>query len=72
MIVFRFVDIAIAAPFEDNGAVYIFHGGSGNLATKYSQRIAAPLNDLAQPFTVHMFGHGLSKGADIDGNNYHG
>lgn len=67
-----FSDIAIAAPFEDNGAVYIFNGGLNGLSSKPTQILAAPHNDLVEPFTVHMFGHGLSKGVDIDNNKYLG
>lgn len=64
------IDIAIGAPFEDNGAVYIYHGGPNGLSNKPSQKLKAPQNDLVEPFNVHMFGHGLSKGADIDANQY--
>lgn len=65
-------DIAVAAPFEDNGAVYIYHGSVNGLIAKASQRLVAPRNDLTEPFTVHMFGHGLSRGVDVDGNNFNG
>lgn len=60
-------DLIVAAPFEGNGAIYIFHGSSNGLATKYTQRIIAPHHGL---MSQQMFGHGLSKGADIDGNQY--
>lgn len=42
------------------------------MSSKPSQRLSAPLStDLSNPITMQsMFGHGLSKGADIDGNNY--
>lgn len=65
-------DIAVAAPFEDNGAVYIFLGGPNGLSNKPSQRLSAPAaTDLGDPISMqNMFGHGLSKGADIDGNHY--
>lgn len=69
-----FVDIAVAAPFEGNGAVYIFHGGPNGLSNKPSQRLSAPAapTDAGVPTAgwQDMFGHGLSKGADIDGNHY--
>lgn len=66
------LDIAVAAPFEDNGAVYIFHGGPNGLLSKPSQRLSAPTStDIGAPIGMqNMFGHGLSKGADIDGNLY--
>lgn len=61
------VDLMVAAPFEGNGAVYIYLGSSNGLSHKPSQRIAAS----SFPGQLdHMFGHGLSKGADIDGNHY--
>lgn len=65
-------DIAIGAPHEDNGAVYIYLGGPNGIISKPSQRLAAPYNANVAPFTSHMFGHGLSKGSDIDQNNYLG
>lgn len=68
-----FNDLAIGAPYEDNGAVYIYLGGSNGLSIKPSQKIVSPNNELMnEPFTPQMFGHQLSKGADIDGNNYLG
>lgn len=61
------LDLVVAAPFEENGVVYIYHGSSNGLPTKYTQRIVAPRNSLT---SNQMFGHGLSKGADTDGNQY--
>lgn len=66
------VDIAVGAPYEDNGAVYIYLGGANGLISKPSQRLAAPYNGNVAPFTPHMFGQSLSKGSDIDQNNYLG
>ncbi|XP_055326060.1 integrin alpha-PS3-like, partial [Sitodiplosis mosellana] len=62
-----FNDLVVAAPFEGNGAIYIYHGGANGLPAKHSQKISAPHNSLQ---ANQMFGHGLSKGADVDGNNY--
>lgn len=64
-------DLAIAAPFEGNGAVYIYLGSALGLSTKPSQKIQAPLNEII-PFgdLSSMFGFGLSKGVDIDSNGY--
>lgn len=61
----------MGAPFEDQGAVYIFLGGPGGLSERPSQRLAAP-SSLTFPWQPPqmMFGHGLSKGADIDRNEY--
>ncbi|XP_055623803.1 integrin alpha-PS3-like [Toxorhynchites rutilus septentrionalis] len=63
-------DIAIGAPFEENGAVYIYHGSSGGLLTKPSQRLIPPENGLIDPSTQPMFGHAISRGNDIDNNGY--
>lgn len=68
----KIIDIAVGAPYEDNGAVYIYLGGPNGIISKPSQRLAAPYNGNVAPFTPHMFGHGLSKGSDIDGNYYLG
>lgn len=64
-------DLAISAPFESNGAVYIFLGNSQGLSSKPSQKILAP-SDVSNPFgdLTSMFGFGLSKGVDIDSNGY--
>ncbi|XP_065084513.1 integrin alpha-PS3 [Ochlerotatus camptorhynchus] len=64
-------DIAIGAPFEENGAVYIYHGSPNGLQTKPSQRLVPPENGLMDPTAQPMFGHAMSRGADIDGNGYH-
>ncbi|XP_055536968.1 integrin alpha-PS3-like [Wyeomyia smithii] len=65
-----FNDIAIGAPFEENGAVYIFLGSSSGLQTKPSQKLVPPENGLMDPSTQPMFGHAISRGADIDANGY--
>lgn len=65
-----FLDLAVGAPYEDNGAVYVFLGGPNGLATEPSQKLVSPHFEGTQ--TQPMFGHGLSKGSDIDGNHYLG
>lgn len=65
--VFYISDLIVGAPFEGNGAIYIYHGSSNGLPTKPTQRIEAPHSSF---ISNQMFGHGLSKGADIDGNRY--
>lgn len=65
-----FIDLAIGAPFEDNGVVYIYHGGPNGILTKPSQRLVPPENSLLQSMPMQMFGHGISKAVDIDGNKY--
>ncbi|XP_061500980.1 integrin alpha-PS3 [Anopheles gambiae] len=61
-------DIAVGAPFEGNGAVYIFLGSVDGLQSKPSQRLTAPANELLSP--QPMFGFALSRGSDIDANGY--
>lgn len=65
-------DIAISAPFEDNGAVYIHLGGPEGVSAKASQRIVAPseLPSAYEDVTSSMFGHSISRGVDIDSNGY--
>lgn len=60
----------MAAPYEGNGAAYIYLGSANGLQTKASQRIAAPSPTSLVADGSNMFGYGLSKGVDIDGNNY--
>ncbi|XP_043645063.1 integrin alpha-PS5-like [Drosophila teissieri] len=62
-------DLAVAAPFEGNGAVFIFLGSQHGLPDQPSQRLDAPLREPC-PYGAHMFGHGLSRGSDIDGNGF--
>lgn len=68
-------DIAISAPYEGQGVVYIFLGGPRGLSTKVSQKIFAPEAPKI-PYTDYedqnaMFGFGISRGADIDENLYY-
>uniref|UniRef100_A0A182SD99 Integrin alpha-2 domain-containing protein n=1 Tax=Anopheles maculatus TaxID=74869 RepID=A0A182SD99_9DIPT len=61
-------DIAVGAPYEGNGAVYIFLGSKDGLQSKPSQKLTPPPNELLSP--QPMFGFSLSRGADIDANGY--
>lgn len=62
-------DIAIGAPYEGNGVVYIYLGGKGGLGEKPSQIIRAiELGLLSAP--IRTFGSSLSGGVDLDGNSY--
>lgn len=63
-----FVDIAVAAPYEEHGVVYIYNGGRGGLNPTPSQRISAKDIDAS----LKGFGVSLSNAADIDGNFYNG
>ncbi len=59
-------DVAIGAPYEDDnfGAVYIYHGSSFGINSKYSQRISG------RRFGVTSFGTSLSGAQDLDANDY--
>ncbi|XP_052838413.1 integrin alpha-PS3-like isoform X1 [Drosophila gunungcola] len=64
-----FNDIAVGAPFAGNGSVFIYLGGKLGLRDQPSQRLDAPAQQ-ASKYGSHMFGHGLSRGSDIDGNGF--
>nr|XP_005301991.1 integrin alpha-3 isoform X1 [Chrysemys picta bellii] len=62
-----FQDIAIGAPFEGPGKVYIYHSSSGGLVAKPRQVISGA--ELG-PSGIQTFGYSLSGGLDVDGNSY--
>ena len=59
------IDLAVSAPFDQDGVVYIYLGSKEGLSTTPSQKIVAP-----ESSTNGMFGYALSRGVDIDGNGY--
>lgn len=64
-------DLAVGAPNEDRGVVYIYLGSAAGITLKPSQKLSAPedtvaLGSVQQP----RFGHSISAGVDIDGNGY--
>ncbi|XP_066527956.1 integrin alpha-7 isoform X2 [Hoplias malabaricus] len=59
-----YADIAVGAPFDGDGKVFIFRGSSTGIDTKPSQ-ILDGLNA-----GVKRFGYSISGGLDIDGNLY--
>lgn len=62
-------DVAIGAPYEGNGVVYIYLGSRDGLSSKPSQVITAlDLGLIPEPITT--FGSSLSGGIDLDGNTY--
>ncbi|XP_013180583.1 PREDICTED: integrin alpha-PS2-like isoform X2 [Papilio xuthus] len=64
-----FGDIAVGAPYggeNGKGVVYIYHGGEGGIAEKYSQAITA---EEISP-SLSTFGFSLSGGVDLDDNHY--
>lgn len=63
-----FEDMAVGEPYGDEGRglVYIFHGGKSVTALRHSQVIYAR-NILT---SLRGFGASISRGTDIDNNNY--
>ncbi|KMY93933.1 integrin alpha-PS4 [Drosophila simulans] len=62
-------DVAVGAPFAGNGSVFIYLGCENGLRDQPSQRLNAPSQQHCKHGS-HMFGHGLSRGSDIDGNGF--
>ncbi|XP_016977688.2 integrin alpha-PS3-like [Drosophila rhopaloa] len=62
-------DVAVGAPFAANGSVFIYLGSEHGLRGQPSQRLDAPALQPSE-YGAHMFGHGLSRGSDIDGNGF--
>ncbi|KAL4222473.1 Integrin alpha [Mactra antiquata] len=63
-----FEDFAVGAPYEGQGAVYIFHGSADGVKEPFSQRIYA--KDIKKSSAWQTFGYSLSGGLDLDGNTY--
>lgn len=63
-------DIAIGAPYEDEGVVYIYIGSRDGLSKTPSQVIRASELGLRPNRNITTFGGDLSGGLDIDGNGY--
>lgn len=62
-------DIAIGAPYEGDGVVYIYLGSNQGLSQKPSQVITS--SDLGlKPNNILTFGISISGGIDLDGNSY--
>ncbi|XP_053821110.1 integrin alpha-3 isoform X2 [Vidua macroura] len=62
-----FQDIAVGAPFEGPGKVYIYHSSAEGLRDRPRQVISG--SDLG-PTKIKTFGYSLSGGLDMDGNSY--
>ncbi|XP_076467548.1 integrin alpha-PS1-like [Babylonia areolata] len=63
-----FQDFAVGAPYEGNGAVYIYHGSKTGVVDMYAQRITA--SDVPVAGKLTSFGYSLSGGMDLDANGY--
>ncbi|XP_036025561.1 integrin alpha-7 isoform X1 [Onychomys torridus] len=59
-----FPDIAVGAPFDGDGKVFIYHGSSLGVVVKPSQVLEGEAVD------IKSFGYSLSGGLDVDGNDY--
>ena len=60
-------DIAVSAPFENEGAVYIYHGSEAGIRNQPGQMISG--NSFSPP--ISSFGYSLSSSAsDLDDNKY--
>ncbi|XP_077644474.1 integrin alpha-3 isoform X2 [Lonchura striata] len=62
-----FQDIAVGAPFEGPGKVYIYHSSAEGLQDRPRQVISG--SELG-PTQIKTFGYSLSGGLDMDGNSY--
>ncbi|XP_017061823.1 integrin alpha-PS3-like [Drosophila ficusphila] len=62
-------DVAVGAPFAGNGSVFIYLGSKQGLRKQPSQRLDSP-SQMNSQYGEPMFGHGLSRGVDVDGNGY--
>ncbi|CAM9438455.1 unnamed protein product [Lampetra planeri] len=61
-----FQDVAVGAPFEESGRVYIYSGGPSGVITKPAQVLAGENLDVG----LQGFGYSLSGDLDVDGNLY--
>lgn len=62
-------DVAVGAPYDEGGVVFIYLGSKDGLSGKPSQTIrATDLGLLSSPITT--FGSSLSGGIDLDNNSY--
>ncbi|XP_027247916.1 integrin alpha-7 isoform X2 [Cricetulus griseus] len=59
-----FPDIAVGAPFDGDGKVFIYHGSSLGMVVKPSQVLEG------EAVSIKSFGYSLSGGLDVDGNYY--
>lgn len=71
MIVFNklILDVAISAPYEDAGMVYLFRGSAEGLESGYEQKLVP---SSFTPLHVRGFGLGMSRGADLNGDGHNG
>ncbi|XP_031573878.1 integrin alpha-9-like isoform X2 [Actinia tenebrosa] len=61
-----FEDVAIGAPYEGSGAVYIYHGTMTGIDPKHKQKI---MGSEVQS-SLSQFGQSITGGLDVDDNSY--
>ncbi|XP_028605447.2 integrin alpha-6 isoform X2 [Podarcis muralis] len=59
-----FEDIAVGAPYDDSGKVYIYHGSKDGINTKPAQILDGGANG------VSSFGYSITGNMDLDKNSY--
>lgn len=62
-----FEDIAVGAPYENNGTVYIYHGSAEGIIPEPVQVITS---DVLPEGPFSTFGHSVAGGLDLDDNGY--
>lgn len=60
------IDIIVGSPWEDDGVIYIFNGGSSNL--QVTERIEPAKFFRYSSHNIQRFGFSISKPVDIDAN----
>jgi len=65
-----FEDLAIGAPYQDEGVVFLYHGSKDGIGEKPSQEIKASDMNKGSSNALSTFGYSLSGGFDLDGNSY--
>ncbi|KAH8396013.1 hypothetical protein KR222_001885, partial [Zaprionus bogoriensis] len=63
-------DIAVGAPYEGDGVVYVYLGSRQGLNEKPSQRIQASELGRNLPHPIRTFGISIAGNTDLDGNSY--
>ncbi|XP_034489555.1 integrin alpha-PS1 isoform X2 [Drosophila innubila] len=63
-------DLAIGAPYEGDGVVYVYLGSRNGLNEKPAQRIQASELGRNLPQPIRNFGISIAGSTDLDGNSY--
>lgn len=65
-----FEDLAVGAPYQDEGVVFLYHGSKDGIGEEPSQVIKASDMNEGTSNVLSTFGYSLSGGFDLDGNSY--